>query len=497
VSRRLLVRADGNARIGLGHVLRCAAVADELARTGVATTFLSRPLPPRSADYLRARGHMLRPLDLPQDASETEDAATTAIVAKDIGADCVLLDHYGLWQDWTHVLRFLPLAAFDDLATGTRDVGLLIDPAPGRTATDYTGLVPCGARVLVGPAYAALRPEFALARTPAAKATDGPCRVLISMGGTDPTGASLIALDALDARSDIALTVILGSASAYLEATRARVARMQTPTRLLLDRGDMAALLTESDLVIGAGGTSALERCVLARPSVVVVLAENQRQNAHALAQAGAATMVATPTPENIRKAALSLIQNAPARTAMGQAAARLCDGLGAPRVAAALLSLGSDIALRPAGSGDMEPVHGLQSEHGARRFARSPEIPSLKDHARWFTARLARQAENPFYIVSDASGAPLGFVRLDRTGAAVWEVSILIAQSAQGRGIARRALGLLRMTHPRRHITAYVHPENTASQRLFESAGYHRTAEDRFASPGWAEIEQRHRHAD
>ena len=495
--RSLLVRADGNARIGFGHVLRCVAVADEMARVGVATTFLSRTLPPWIADYLHAHGHRACLIGLQQDVPEALDAEITAAIAEDICADCVLLDHYELGHEWSRMLRPLPLAAFDDLATCMRDVALLIDPAPGRGVADYTGLVPHHARVLTGPTYAALRPEFALAPKNAPKAPGGLCRVLISMGGTDPAGASLAALEALDARSDITLTVILGSDSPFLEAIHARVARMQTPTRLLLDRCDMSALLAQSDLVIGAGGTSALERCVLGRPSVVVVLADNQRQNARALAQAGAAIIVERPTPKDIRKAALTLIEDAPTRNALGKAAARLCDGLGAPRVAAAILSLGADIMLRPADSSDMERVHQLQSEPGARRFARRPEIPHIEEHARWFTDRLTRGSDEPFYIITDSSGASLGFVRLDRVDEITWEVSILIRQAVQGNGIARQALSLLRLTHPRRHIEAYVRPENNPSQRLFESTGYQRIAGDRFASPGWAEIEQRHQHAD
>ncbi|MEL6588317.1 MAG: GNAT family N-acetyltransferase [Pseudomonadota bacterium] len=109
-----------------------------------------------------------------------------------------------------------------------------------------------------------------------------------------------------------------------------------------------------------------------------------------------------------------------------------------------------------------------------------------MDSHAAWFARRLARP--DPFYIVED-QGQPCGFVRLDQTDAAApWEVSILIAQAAQGRGLAHAALGLLRLTHPKRHTTAHVHPANTASQRLFSGAGYQRQAGDQFLSLGWAQ---------
>ncbi|MEM6557856.1 MAG: bifunctional UDP-2,4-diacetamido-2,4,6-trideoxy-beta-L-altropyranose hydrolase/GNAT family N-acetyltransferase, partial [Pseudomonadota bacterium] len=317
------------------------------------------------------------------------------------------------------------------------------------------------------------------------------------MGGVDPDGASISCLDALDGQDNIALTVVLGSAAPKLADTKARVARMQTPTRLLLDRRDMAALIAESDLVVGAGGTSALERCALGRASVLAILADNQVNNASQLEAAGAVALIPELTPNAIRATVSPLLQNETARAAMGAAAASVCDGWGAPRVAAALCAFKTGVALRPVDRDDMEFVHRLQSEPGARRFARTPTVPPVEDHKRWFAVRLQNIADDPFHIVT-LKGSRCGFVRIDRRdGALCWEVSILISERVQGQGVGHTSLGLLRLTYPMHDISAHVHPDNTASQRLFENAGYERRSEDSFFSPGWARIEQRRCHAD
>ena len=502
MARVLLIRADGNAQIGLGHVMRCSAVADELLRVGITSTFLSRALPDWVRGQLDATGHGVRHLDLPETASEAEDAQATADLAREISSPRVLLDHYELGQIWTQTLRqhgVRQLAAFDDLAEQARDVDLLVDPSPGRAAEDYRDLVPAAATVLTGPTYAALRPEFALARdaAPEAPRNGGPCRVMISMGGVDPTGATLLCLDALDGRADVTLTVVLGSAAPMLPQIRDRIARMQTPTRLLLDRRDMSALIGDSDLVIGAGGTSALERCALGCASATAIIANNQVHNATALQKAGATVIIPELTAEAIAVTVAPFLTDPPPRAALGAKAQALCDGLGAPRIAAAIAALGSGIALRPALPEDMARIHALQSEPGARRYARTPDVPPLDSHQRWFTTRLARSGAEPFHIVT-LNDMPCGFVRLDQqSDGASFEVSILISQSVQGRGIGHMALALLRLAHPLPQIIAEVHKDNAASQRLFASAGYQRLAEDRFASPGWAEIEQRQRHAD
>jgi len=50
----------------------------------------------------------------------------------------------------------------------------------------------------------------------------------------------------------------------------------------------MAKLMVSADLAIGAGGATSWERCCLGLPAVLMVLAENQRLIAQALASSGA-----------------------------------------------------------------------------------------------------------------------------------------------------------------------------------------------------------------
>lgn len=489
MTRHLLVRADADGQIGLGHVLRTMAVADELARTGTQITYLCRTLSPWAASQLQKRGHAVQRLDAALGDQAKDAEATLAVIAQ-CGADAVLLDHYGLTQIWTAKVKAqsdLLLVAFDDLAVDKRTVDLLMDASPGRDASDYATLIPEGAICLAGPRYAPLRPEFAAA--PARRAHDGPIRIAISMGGVDPTGVTLTCLDALDGRTDVELTVILSSDAKMLAATQARIAEMTTPTRLLLDRTDMAVVLRDVDLVLGAGGTSALERCALGIPSVLAVLANNQSFNASQLGKAGAAVVLPALSATAVLNTIEPLLSDPHKREAMGRNAAELCDGLGAPRVAAAILEAHSGVTLRRAEKRDKDIIHSWQNAPGARQFSRNPNAPSVAEHQAWFERRLARADQDPFYII-EVDGTPSGFVRLDTTDQPhVGEVSILVAQGQQGKGLARTALGLLRLAHPKRDIEAEVHLANTASQKLFEAAGYRRLDGHRFLSQGWSSM--------
>jgi spore coat polysaccharide biosynthesis predicted glycosyltransferase SpsG len=63
-------------------------------------------------------------------------------------------------------------------------------------------------------------------------------------------------------------------------------------TKVLIDVRNMAELMADSDLAIGAAGTSAWERCCLGLPTLMIVLAANQSAGAQALNKSGAALLL-------------------------------------------------------------------------------------------------------------------------------------------------------------------------------------------------------------
>ena len=88
--------------------------------------------------------------------------------------------------------------------------------------------------------------------------------------------------------------------------------------------------MTQADLAIGAGGTTSWERCALGLPTLLFVLADNQRDIAQALQTAGAVQVVDL---ENVA-AVLAALTGDPAQVqTMGRAAAAICDGAGVARV--------------------------------------------------------------------------------------------------------------------------------------------------------------------
>ena len=69
-------------------------------------------------------------------------------------------------------------------------------------------------------------------------------------------------------------------------------AAMPWPTEVVVNVNDMAQRMVASDLIIGAAGSTSWERCCLGVPTIMVVLAENQKPSALALQLSGSVTLI-------------------------------------------------------------------------------------------------------------------------------------------------------------------------------------------------------------
>lgn len=336
---RVIFRADASAVIGAGHVMRCLTLADALKDAGAACTFTSRDMPPALAALLAEKGHALAPLP-------SDDHTACLAILTEQKPDWLVVDHYGLDAHFERAMRPAVghIMVIDDLADRPHDCDLLLDQNLGRSAEDYRGLVPDACRLLIGPTHALLRPDFAASRDASLKRRDAGTvhHILISMGGFDNdnvTGAVLAALTSSPLPADTRLSVVMGRDAPWIDAVRSLAATLPWPTDILVGVRDMAALMASADLAIGAAGGSAWERAALGLPAILAILADNQRPGAKALAEAGAARLLAEgrPVTETLPEALAALMQPDTLKAAI-RASAAITDGRGTQRVAAALL---------------------------------------------------------------------------------------------------------------------------------------------------------------
>jgi UDP-2,4-diacetamido-2,4,6-trideoxy-beta-L-altropyranose hydrolase len=275
-----------------------------------------------------------------------EAAPHAAAWADAFKADWVLLDHYRLSPaDEVALKGRRRLAVLDDLADRPRPAELVINPGYGRLPGNYAGLVPDGARVLAGPQFALVRPEFAAHRDQALKRRrEGGHlrRVLISLGLTDVEGITARVVRTLKPHlPDLILDVVLGDQASSLPALR-EAAKADCNLRLHVDSHAMAELMSQADIAVGAGGGSVWERATLGLPTVTVTLADNQRPMARAMEQVGltlAVDALAEDFDTRLVAAVKRVVDDAALRRWLFEAPCHACDGLGAERVAETMLA--------------------------------------------------------------------------------------------------------------------------------------------------------------
>lgn len=327
------IRTDATEAIGGGHVMRCLALAGELDRAGADVVFF---VIRGSADVAPALGRSTFPVI---ELSHAEQGPGEGRM------DAMVVDHYGLCARHEALLRKHCdcIAVIDDLADRPHDCDLLIDTAHGRTAQAYAELAP-KARFLLGPAYALLRPAFARLRPRSLLKHARPGalrRVLVSFGLSDPGGRTEPAARTLLAMPEaLEIDVALRRGSAAWAALERLAAESGGRLALHDDPPELADLMSHADIMIGAGGITSWERCCLGLPSVVARLADNQADNVAALGEAGAAVILEDPGDmAHGLEQAVRRLAPAETRRIMSTAAAKLCDGQGAARVAQTILA--------------------------------------------------------------------------------------------------------------------------------------------------------------
>lgn len=321
--------------IGAGHAMRCLTLAQALEAHGWRTRFAVTSTAIATVPTLGLHD----PLTVAAPGGAEEIAAAVG------RCDLLVVDDYGLDSEFESECRSFAARIFviDDLADRGHDCDVLLDQNLSTSESDYGSRVPSHCRLLIGTRYALLRPEFARLR-PAAlvrrRQAHLPRRLLVSFGATDPGNLTETAILAVR-EADLGLIVdaVLGPGAPHLERI-VGLAGNRGDVHLKVGVSDMADPMAAADMSLGAGGTTAWERCCMGLPGLVATMADNQRANVDALAAAGAVDLLgwhANISVADIAAGLAALCGDVGRIAAMAEAAAGICDGQGADRVVAAL----------------------------------------------------------------------------------------------------------------------------------------------------------------
>ena len=483
---RVAFRCDASERVGTGHVMRCLTLARAAVNLGHEAVFFVADIDPVFQQRVTLEG--IRIFSLPSEP----DHASTAIeeehepgrqqievdyflsAAAHYQVDWVVVDHYGYGEYWVASVKSAGYRVLfiEDWPHRKVSADLLLDARPGASVTDYTDYF-SPENILCGSEFNLIRDEFFSEPChPAAEVR----RVLVNLGGYDYRGLTADILDQLAKESfchPLNFTVLLSQSSPAF----ARIQKAEYPFSVtLIDHcDDMAGLYRSHDVCIGASGGSLWERVAIQLPTALVIVADNQRLQAGYAEGMGLVKVVADYASGSAGfdiSAFRGFVESHEIRQRMQANSCRLLEKSGSPRIIEALQTAKPEgVTLRVATLNDMHDFYRWQTQPGARRFFRSPQLPRWSQHHAWYQRVMSDPATQLFIVCSD--GASAGYLRLDGS-----EVSILISREFRGRKLAGRALNILTRRYPDTRFFADVAAGNFASRKLFKRAGFRKTGE-------------------
>ena len=480
-------RADASAVIGLGHVTRCIALAEVLRERGAEVLFVCRLHDGHMGALIEGRGFSVASLapkvvagggDHLGDTWQADAQSTGAAIATRWpgGADWLVTDHYAIDARWEAAVRpyARSIMAIDDLADRRHDCDLLLDQnLVAGIETRYAGLVPDRCRMLLGPRFALLAPEYARLHEQVRPRQGTVRNVLVSFGGADPFGLTEKTMRAFISlgRLDVRLEVVVGRMASCLSAV-SDLARLHSNIAVHSNLDSLAPLMARADLAVGAGGSTSWERLCLGLPSIVISVVDNQREICAELDRRGLALWLgdgSSVEETSLREAIRRRIDDPIAISFPA------VDGLGAPKVAAVLLANADrPLGVRRAEAADEGMLLEWANDPVTRANGFNPNLITPDEHHRWYLLKL-RDRDCRFYIV-EALGTPVGQVRFDREGPD-WTISYALAPPFRGRRLASRvleaAMAKLSSGGEGGLLLALVKGQNVASRRVFEGLDF------------------------
>lgn len=343
----IIIRADGNARIGAGHLMRCLTVAEEIREQERVVFWCADQA---SAELAESRGYNVHVLgtdyrDMLSELPRWEAWAQQEREAVKSLRPTILVDSYYVNAEYLHALRaYGRVYLLDDMGKQAWPVDGVINYNAFAQRESYERLYAGQDRLsgqtalYIGSAYIPLRSQFIGRSVPVREQVK---ELLITTGGGDRENIAGRILERI-VNVGCRIHVVSGPYNphgAWLEEYAAAHPRVEVHRQVT----EMAALMEQCDLAITAGGTTVYELCALGVPFICFSYAENQEALAEYAGRQGIGRNAGKyhRGPEKVLAYMAELVretmEDEAGRREMSRKARVLVDGGGARRLAEVL----------------------------------------------------------------------------------------------------------------------------------------------------------------
>lgn len=345
----MLYRADGGHPVGMGHIMRALRVTRKLAEIlDIQVLLVSRKN--------EAVTRVIAKEDLPYLEVHWLDPVENSILPV-LGAE-EFLDNAREYKPDVIIVDALdtPEQGMSNIAALGTKLVVQDDRGPGRVFADLIinflvkehdpTALKHGARLLQGPDYAPLAPEYETAHEKRRKTEPETARgVTVTMGGADAAGLAVKAGRALiNVKSLHEVRFNVGPAFPHMKELEEVVAQAPWRSNILVNVPSLLPVFLDSDIAVVAGGITMHEVACCGVPSIAVCQPiDHQLMVADMLEKAGAMINMGYGVEadvDDIAKTVDSLASDQKKRQNMAKSGPKVVDGKGTMRVAEAIASL-------------------------------------------------------------------------------------------------------------------------------------------------------------
>ena len=487
----LIIRADGNTRIGSGHVMRCLALAQGWQDKGGRIVLLMGEESASLSERWRREG--MEAEVIPAHPGSGKDAMETADFAKGNGANWIVVDGYQFDAGYQRIIKEtgLKLLFVDDYGHADH---YYADIVLNQNIQAHEGLYKKRepyTRLLLGTDYVLLRGEFLKWREYRREIPEVAKKILITMGGSDPDNCTLKVSEALFLLQlkDICVIAVVGGNNPHYETLKSRINGAPSPIVLERNVTNMPELMAWADVAISAGGSTVWEILFMGLPNLTIIVAENQRDSVEKLELYNATVNLGSKddlNPDRISREVERLCRDRAGRVKMLDGNRSLVDGGGVERVLSALYtydpgkSRNGDIEIRKAVFADAYQIWRLANSRTVRENAFNSKAIPLDEHIKWYRYKLS--SSDCIIRVLEYNSVLSAIIRYDRINKSYIEIDFAVIDSLRGKGlgteILKSTMAIAVQDLSVDCLRGTVLKKNGPSQKSFLKAGFKKVSE-------------------
>ena len=324
-------RVDASSNIGIGHLMRCLALSEELTRKGHDCYFLSKIENDELINKIEKNNIHYQ---INSNATLLEDNKILVKFAKEKDIDWIVTDHYGINTEYIKEIKQnnFKVLSVDDNAQIHYYSDIVLNQNIGSeklnfSAEKYT-------KFILGAKYAIIRDELLIKKNK--KEGNEVKKILIMLGGTDKDNLILKILKTLKSCRNLEFLVVIGPLNPHYDKIKNFIESENLKARIIKSPENMADLYLESDIAISAGGTSCYELSYFGIPNLIISVADNQLTISNEFDKQNISIYLGEKeklSSEDLKNKFKELIDDSALRKKLSENGKKLVDGKGKQRI--------------------------------------------------------------------------------------------------------------------------------------------------------------------